>query len=243
MRLAIISDIHGNLLAFEAALAEIMVDSPDQIICLGDIAERGPHPHNTLQRLKALNCPVVMGNTDELLLNFNPPSSENLTPFLEHIAWCQTQISADDLAFMRTFQPTLEIDLGHGKTLLAYHGSPRHNRDLIFAATPHHELEPMLMGHTAAVMVGGHSHLPMLRRHYDQLILNPGSIGLAYMPTPNGREINRNRAEYMLLTVERGQVRIEFRQVVYNMNTYIKAVRASGMPQQEWWLEFWQEIS
>jgi putative phosphoesterase len=243
MRLAIISDLHGNLLAFEAALAELTADKPDQIICLGDIVERGPHPRDTLQCLKALNCAVVMGNTDELLLNFNPPPAENLTPFLEHLAWCQAQLSANDFAFMRTFQPTLELDLGQGKTLLAYHGSPRHNRDLIFATTPNHELEPMLMGHIAAVMVGGHSHLPMLRRHYDQLILNPGSIGLAYMPTPDGREINRNRAEYVLLTVERGQVRIEFRQVVYNMNAYIQAVRASGMPQQEWWLEFWQEIS
>ncbi|NIW96181.1 MAG: hypothetical protein GWN20_25895, partial [Phycisphaerae bacterium] len=72
MRLAIISDIHGNLIALEAVLAVLAQEEIDQMVCLGDVAATGPQPHETIARLRELNCPVVMGNTDDWLLNPHP---------------------------------------------------------------------------------------------------------------------------------------------------------------------------
>ncbi|MBI3286567.1 MAG: metallophosphoesterase family protein [Chloroflexi bacterium] len=72
MRVAIFSDIHGNLVALEAILAEIERERVDQMICLGDVAATGPQPAETLHRLRELNCPVVMGNTDARFLNPQP---------------------------------------------------------------------------------------------------------------------------------------------------------------------------
>jgi predicted phosphodiesterase len=69
MRIAIISDIHGNMVALDAALADIESEHVDQIVCLGDVAEFGPHPREVLARLRALGCPVIMGNTDERLID------------------------------------------------------------------------------------------------------------------------------------------------------------------------------
>ncbi|KAB2861841.1 MAG: metallophosphoesterase family protein [Anaerolineae bacterium] len=245
MRLAIISDIHGNLTALEAALADIRAESPDQTLFLGDIADRGPQPHDVIQCVQSLNCPAVMGNTDDLLVA--PPSATELNkqvevPFWGMMQWCRAQLSDDDLVFMRTFQPTLTIPLENGQTLLCYHGSPRSNMDRIWANTPDDDLQAMLGQQIAPIMIGGHTHLPLFRRLHDQIILNPGSIGLAFTPTPDGRELNNNRAEYLLLTVERGRLSVEFRQVVYSLDHYIQMVQKSGMPYQDWWLPLWQEV-
>ncbi|MBI5931499.1 MAG: metallophosphoesterase family protein [Chloroflexi bacterium] len=244
MRLAIISDIHGNLIALEAALADIQANSPDQIIFLGDLADRGPQPHEVIQCVQSLNCPAVMGNTDDLLIH--PPSAIELNkqakvPFWGVVQWCRAQLTDTDLAFMHSFQPALTISLDNGQALLCYHGSPRSNMDRIWASTPDDDLKVMLENPTARVMVGGHTHLPFLRRLHDKIILNPGSIGLAFTPTPDGRELNNNRAEYLILTVERGRVSVEFRQLVYPLDQYFQAVQNSGMPHQDWWLPLWQE--
>ncbi|MCQ3932373.1 MAG: metallophosphoesterase [Chloroflexi bacterium] len=245
MRLAIISDIHGNLTALEAALTDIRAASPDQIVFLGDIADRGPQPHEVIQCVQSLNCPAVMGNTDDLLVA--PPSATELNkqaevPFWGMMQWCRVQLSADDLAFMRTFQPMLTIPLDNRRNLLCYHGSPRSNMDRIWVSTPDDELKAMFSQQTAPIMIGGHTHLPLFRRLHDQIILNPGSIGLAFTPTPDGRELNNNRAEYLILTAERGRLSVEFRQVVYSLDHYIQMVQKSGMPHQAWWLSLWQEI-
>ena len=72
MRVALISDIHGNLVALETVLAEIERDEPDHIVCLGDVAATGPRPHETVERLRALEGSVVMGNTDAPMLGPMP---------------------------------------------------------------------------------------------------------------------------------------------------------------------------
>ena len=69
MNIALISDIHGNLAAFEAVLADIERVQPDQVDCLGDVLAEGPQPREVLARLRALGCPVVLGNADAELLD------------------------------------------------------------------------------------------------------------------------------------------------------------------------------
>lgn len=243
MRLAIISDIHGNLIALEAALAEIQAERPDQILFLGDIADRGPQPHEVVQLVQSLHCPVVLGNTDDLLIH-PPTEKEQQTevPFWGMLQWTREQLTPDDLQFLGSFQPTLNLALENVQELLCYHGSPRSHLDRIWADTPDVELKEMLGNPAAQVMIGGHTHLPLLRRLHHQMILNPGSIGLAFTPTGAGQELNNNRAEYLILTVERGRLRVDFRYVVYAFNHYIQAVQNSGMPHQDWWLPLWQEI-
>jgi 3',5'-cyclic AMP phosphodiesterase CpdA len=69
MRVALIADIHGNALALDTVLAELSRDHVDQIVCLGDVVEGGPQPREILDRIRALGCPIVMGNTDERMLS------------------------------------------------------------------------------------------------------------------------------------------------------------------------------
>jgi predicted phosphodiesterase len=242
MRIALIADIHGNLMALEAVLAELDNESVDQIVCLGDVAIFGPQPCETLARLRQLGCPVVMGNTDAWALDPqpHPVRDENTVYFNEIELWGAAQLSDEDRALIRAFQPTVSVDLGHGTTLLCYHGSPRSYHDSIVATTPDEELALFFGNSPAALMAGGHTHTPFVRRFQQSIVLNPGSVGLPYERLPGGGARNPPWAEYGILMVDRADVRIELRRTPVDTAQLAQAVRQSGMPHADWWLADWQ---
>ncbi len=243
MRIAIISDIHGNLAALDAALRELEAEGPDQIICLGDVAATGPQPREVVDRLRSLGCAVVMGNADAYLLEPQPAADvdENGRKVEAIDQWCAAQLSASDIEYVRSFQATVEVALGGDRRLLCYHGSPRSYNDIIAATTPEAELAPMFHGHTATVMAGGHWHFQMLRCYGASILLNPGSIGLAYDIQADGGVRVPARAEYALLTCAGNEVRsIELRRVPYDRDVTVRAMFERGMPHAEWWAGDWR---
>ena len=123
MRVALISDIHGNLVSLEAVLADVDRQRVDQVVCLGDVAALGPQPRQVIARLRALGCRCVMGNHDLELIC--PELIQGLEPWLAEVtAWCAEQLTEGDLDCIRAFQPRIEIPLDERATLLCYHGSP-----------------------------------------------------------------------------------------------------------------------
>ena len=121
MRIAILSDIHGNLTALEAVLADIEAARPDQIVCLGDVATPGPDPRGVIECLRDLQCPIAMGNADARLLEANAAVgvADNGT---DVEPWVARQLGPDGLAFLSTFQPTVELPVGDDATLVGFHG-------------------------------------------------------------------------------------------------------------------------
>ena len=244
MRIAIISDIHGNLVSFETVLEEINHEQPDQIVCLGDVAAFGPQPREAIAQLKSLNCPVVMGNADAELLN--PPSTEttdeNARRIAKMAAWGAAQLSQSDLDFIRTFHPTIEISLDEKTKLLCFHGSPRSNTEIIRATTRDEELESILSSFYASIMAGGHTHTQMIRRFGEIIVMNPGSIGLPYEPSWTKEEEVRNPpwAEYALIHYEKKQLGIEVRRVPVDIQAVKQAALQSSMPHKEWWAAGWR---
>ena len=173
MRLGLISDIHGNLLALDAVLEELERDGIDQIVCLGDVAV-GPQPAEALARVRELGCPVVMGNWDAAFISGMPEPKDQVGEMLVEIGnWWAAFLSPDDRTFMESFQPTVDLMLG-STPALAFHGSPKSYDDWIFSTTPDEELRPLLIDTEATVLLGGHTHLQMMRRYEDSLIVNPG---------------------------------------------------------------------
>lgn len=241
MRVAILADIHGNLTAFDAVLQALAQEHVDQMVCLGDVAIFGPQPQATLQRLQTLGCPVVMGNTDAWALAPTPhPWRNEETPRFNDIElWGAQQLTAAALTFIRTFQPTVALDLGE-TTLLCYHGSPRSYHDPIVATTTDIELAPLLGDTTAHLLAGGHTHQPYVRRYRNQWLLNPGSVGLPFEHLPDGAVRNPPWAEYALVTQSAQQSSIELRQVPYDLDALIAAVHNSAMPHADWWLGDWR---
>ena len=246
MRLGLISDIHGNLPALETVLDHLRRARVDQLVCLGDVAAFGPQPREALSRLRATGCAVVMGNTDAWLLDPRPHAvrdadSQRVTDIE---MWCAVRLTADDLDYVRTFQPTVEVALGGKARALCFHGSPRADTEIIAAATPDDELDRIFAGFSATVMAGGHTHAQMFRRHREMIILNPGSVGLPYERHAQGEEArNPAWAEYALVDWEGGDLAVTLRRAPYDVAPVIRAALESEMPHAEWWTRGWLERS
>ena len=238
MRIAVISDIHGNCVALDAVLDEFQEQAVDQLVCLGEAVQGGPQPAQVVSRLRVVLCPVVMGNADAWLLTGEETgaeviSSERLREMNEVRTWTLAQLSAADRAFIAAFPRTIEIDLGSGRTLLAYHGSPQSFDDIMLPDTPQEQLEAFLRGYAADVYCGGHTHVQFMRRigPGPQIHFNPGSVGLAYSHHQPAEDFRADDwAEYAVLTVDGGRVRLEFRRVPFDVAALVSIYHQSGHP-------------
>lgn len=243
VRIGVLSDIHGNLIALEAVLADLADVRVDHMVCLGDVAAMGPQPRESIKRVRSLDCPVVMGNTDEWLVQpatNNTPADDREQILRDFASWAAGQLGPDDVGFVRSFQPTVEVALDEAVTLLCYHGSPRSNTDRIMPTTPDDDLDLMMAGTTAPVLVGGHTHEAMLRRYRGRVILNPGSISLPYHHLPVTAARGRTRfAEYGVIEWSNGRLIVDWRSVPYDLNAVEAAARANDMPHLERWLSGW----
>lgn len=239
MRIGLIADIHGNCMALDTVLAALERERVDEVICLGDVAVLGPQPAAVIARLRALGCPVVMGNTDAWLLA--SPSTTVADRFDRAITqWCATQLTEADHAYVRAFPAVIERSIGMERTLLCFHGSPRSFDETIIATTPDDALDVMLNGCDAAIMAGGHTHIPMLRRHRDRQIINVGSVGLPGVGSvrPYNRDVHW--AEWAVLGVDVDETRVTFHRTPLDVEKMLAVAYASGMPEAEWWASLWQ---
>jgi predicted phosphodiesterase len=231
MRIALVSDIHGNLISLEAVLADLAREAVDQILCLGDVAALGPQPRETLARLRGLAFPTVMGNTDAWLLNpiLAPDADDNLRLIQTVELWSSQQIQAEDRDFIASFEPVISLDLDGGGQLLAFHGSPRSNTEIIRATTPEEDLDRIFSGTRALILAGGHTHQQLLRRYRDSLLINPGSVGLPQERDPQtGAFHNPPWAEYAIVLVDGGRLHVDLRRISVDAAAIIRSYSASG---------------
>jgi predicted phosphodiesterase len=239
-RIGLISDIHGNLHALDAVLAELEGEELDGLVCLGDVAV-GPQAHETLARVREIGCPVIMGNWDAWFLNPPAPPQDEVGLRLHEItAFWAEQVDADDLAYMRSFVPQLELPLAGGETALGFHGSPASYDDFIFATTPDEVLQEMFGDVRAPLMIGGHAHVQLLRRFEHILFVNPGSVGLPFAEWWPDRVRIARRAEYGVLAHEEGRLRIDLRRTTYDVEALLQLALESGMPHAQWWVDSWE---
>lgn len=245
MRVALISDIHGNTVALDAVLNDMSPDRPDVILCLGDIAAGGPDPGGAVDRIAELGCIAVQGNTDAGMVDmpawWRDPASIGVPapalPGLEVSVWSAGQLSHEQRDNLGALPGIALVEFGNAGEILAFHGSPRSADEIITATTPAEELDAMLDGATASLLVGGHTHVPLVRRHGYQTLLNPGSVGMPFAEYGYaGGVAVLPHAAYAMATTASGEVNIELRQVSVDGTALMARLADSGMPHAEWWL-------
>jgi putative phosphoesterase len=244
MRIAFLSDIHGNFTALQAVLADLETQSVDQVVCLGDVATLGPQPLEVLNALRELKCVCIKGNHDAATLD--PEEAERYdiaSHLIPDLHWCKDRLSADDIQFIDSFKSLHEVNLPLGNRILAFHGSPFSYTDIILSTTPDKRLEDYLKGQEANIFIGGHSHIQMVRRYDSKLILNSGSVGnafkFAYSP---GKSVDLLPwAEYMIIEQSGKLLDIDARRVHFDTDELIKKVKESHLPCTPWWLKQYTE--
>ena len=238
VRLALISDQHGNDVAFRAAIEDVERLGVEEIVCLGDVVQGGTEPAQTLDRLATLGCETVLGNADAFLLEVDPESPEPVTERqLEVREWTLSQLNASHLEQIRSFAPLVRRTLD-GASLVLFHGSPHSYDDVLLPQLGAEALEPFL-GHEATLLAGGHTHLQWTRRIEDALYVNPGSVGISY-DRHTDPPVSRTLAEWALVTVAHGTVAVEFRQVPYSVEDAQAAAQRSGRPYADEWAAQWE---
>jgi putative phosphoesterase len=210
MRLALISDLHGNELALSAALDHAR-GAFDRLVCLGDIATLGPRPSAVIARLRQLGCPCILGNHDEFM--FDPALLRSYSEsqlIVASVDATRATLSGDEIEFLRGLPRTLPI----GDDVFLFHGTPRSNMEDLLSVTPPERVDEMLGGRRALVFAGGHTHLQMLRQHRGMLLVNPGSLGIPFREyASGGPPVILPFAEYAIVDVSARAVSVDLRRV------------------------------
>jgi putative phosphoesterase len=226
MRVAIVSDVHGNLRAFEAVLADLRQVAPDLVVHGGDLAYGGTRPAEIVDQIRALAWPGVRGNTDEMLW-----SAESLNEF----AAKTLQLGAHLRRIQDLIPPTVaglgEERLGWlegfperyvGEEFTLVHASPGN----LWSAPMHNasdeELQSTYAPLGSAIVVYGHIHRPYVRRIGEMTVANTGSVSQSYD--------GDRRASYLVIEGER----VSIRRVEYDVESEARELLRSGLPHAEW---------
>lgn len=178
MRIAVFADIHGNLAALEAVLAEVEKLAPDHVIVLGDVVDGAPDSIACWRRVSDLEVPLLRGNHERYVYDFGTEraSPEWSAPHFAPVRWAVDQCDTSVRQAMQALPLTLRLP--EAPELLFAHASSRSDNDSVFMHTPESVLAPMFPGVEASWIIRGHNHLPGLRSWGPRQILNLGAVGL-----------------------------------------------------------------
>lgn len=215
MRVALISDLHGNELAVAEVLRRARSLGVDQVVCLGDVATLGARPREVLAMVTEACGTRILGNHDEFLLDAALIERYTELPIIRAaVDWTRAELSTAELETIRGFAREATIDLGGGATLHVFHGSPRSNMEDLLATTPAEVLDEALAGRRATVLAGGHTHVPLVRQHRGALLVNPGSTGLPFLDQVRGRPpVVLDHASFALVEASGGAVAVTIERV------------------------------
>jgi diadenosine tetraphosphatase ApaH/serine/threonine PP2A family protein phosphatase len=181
VRVAALYDVHGNLPALDAVLAEVDAD----LILVGGDAVAGPWPSETLERLRGLGDCVrfICGNADRELTEPAKAPREGGPP-AEVIEWTRSRLSAEQLDFLARLPLTKTLDVGGLGTVLFCHATPRSDEELLTRISSDERWLEALTGVEERVVVCGHTHVQFERRIGDLRLVNAGSVGMPYEREP-----------------------------------------------------------
>jgi putative phosphoesterase len=227
-RITIFGDIHGNLPALEAVLADIDAHEPAPLYCLGDLVGYGTFPNEVTQIIRERKIPTIMGNYDQGVGNSSDDcgcaytSKEAEALGKRSIAWTNQHTSEDNKLFLRQLRANIPLRLG-GLRVLLVHGSPRKINEYLFADRPDATLERLLDLADADVLVCGHTHIPYHRilpsgRH----VVNAGSVGKP--------KDGNSQACYVVLEANNSELQVIFRRIQYDIESAARAIEDSMMP-------------
>ena len=224
---AVITDIHGNLAALQAALMRIDELSIDRIYCGGDLVGYGPHPNEVCALIKERAIPTIYGNYDYAIARDEEDcgcayaTAHDRELGQESVAWTLQHSDRAAKDFMRELPFDLRFPVGSVGVHLV-HGSPRKVNEYLFEDKPASLYERLADTEKDSVLVFGHTHKPWVREYGAVLFVNCGSVG---KPKDGDR-----RGAFAVLRPARGSVQVTIERVGYDAAAVAEEVRSAGLP-------------
>jgi putative phosphoesterase len=226
-RVAVITDIHGNLPALEAALSRIEELGIDDVYCGGDLVGYGPWPNEVCRLLQRRGIPTIYGNYDYSIARdmedcgcaYRDPHDQALGEL--SIAWTLEHTDPASKGFMRELPFDQRFELA-GKRVRPVHGSPRKVNEYLFEDKPAHTFERIARSAECDVLVFGHTHKPWIHEYGGVLFVNCGSVG-------KPKDADR-RGGFAVLEDAGGMVRARIERVEYDVDRVAREIGPSGLP-------------
>lgn len=220
---AVIADIHGNLPALEAVLADLEMARPDRVIIAGDFVNRGPQSRAVLERIAPLRLPAISGNHDTWFLAL--ARGEQLPADWDTSWWTPVrralaELTPEWLNWLAALPFSLTVDLPGTAPVLVVHGSPRSSREGMGRLCNDARVAEMLQQVTEPTVIGAHIHYPYERYVNGTHVVVVGAVGCPFNGDP--------RAQYGLFFWDRGAWRFEQRAVPYDRGPLYAAWRNNG---------------
>jgi predicted phosphodiesterase len=220
VRVAILSDIHGNAVALDACLSDLAaMGGADRIIAAGDLCLDGPRPRKVIKRLREIGANVLRGNTDRMIALEDPAAYD--PEDREAIMWQRGALGQELVAWLGAAPMTIAIGTDPEGLLIA-HATPQRDDEHIWPDAGDAQLEAITAGITQRTMAFGHLHVPYVRQWRDRTFVNVASAGL-----PKDGDA---RAHYAILTQQNGGWSVRSRRVAFDVDRVEKQLRKSGMP-------------
>ena len=223
MKIAVISDIHANLIALETVLKDIKEQKCDEIFCLGDLAMAGPQPVETVDFiLKQQGWTIIQGNTDKLIVDYSQELFGNMMNTFPLMAKALREdvkiLRENQKEFLRNLPPQKELEI-EGVKILLVHGSPRRNNEDILPNLPIEQVEEIIEVVKADLILCGHTHMPAgYQTNTKQTVINDGSVG-----RPMTEDL---KACYLILDINNGTFTAEHRLLDYDREKAAKIMRS-----------------
>jgi predicted phosphodiesterase len=223
LRVALVSDAHGNAVGLRSALDDLAGRDVDLVVSLGDVAQGGPQPLECLDLLRKAGALTVMGNSDAFLLDAGAgrPREPTTERHLVQRDWVLSRLSPEDVDYLRGFEPTVQVALDELE-LLCFHGTPDDYDGIVLPTDPPDGFD----GTGADVLAGGHVHIQQVRRVGEAVYVNPGSVGCGYGSVePEGFHLDA-WASYAIVEARS----VELHRVPFDLDELARLTRASGIP-------------
>jgi putative phosphoesterase len=227
MRIAFISDIHGNATALDAVLSDLNERNVEKVYVLGDISYRGPEPQRSLDLVRSLNTDVIKGNADEWVVRGvregEVPEQVRGMMNLER-DWIHPHLTEESIEYLRNLKTELKLQ-AHDLKIHAYHANPDNLFDIVLPSESDETLTSKMMVEAANLYVYAHIHRPYIRYINGKCIMNIGSVGLPFD--------GLNKASYGLVDIHEGTFQTSIVRVPYDINQTIDQLVNSDYPNKE----------
>ena len=222
MVVGLISDVHANVIALEAVLAELKAQGADTILCLGDLVGYGPSPNEAIDLLRTSGVLCTLGAADErIAFDFARRRVSRKGVADEILEWTKDVIEPDHVQWLQTLPVQRRFETPVGR-LRFFHGSAEDPGERLDLQQDPITLTRLLDRHRCSILACGGSHVPYYRRLPTGWVINPGSVGLSLNGEPG--------ADYALVSIRDGEVEITMDKVEYDFAAVAFDIVAWGLP-------------